>query len=157
MGVLRSLLEPDTTAVLLGPRAPASRRSSTRSSARSGEDQRGARVRPARAAHHRHPRAARAPVRRVLIDTPGIRVAGLWDGTGESFNDIDSLAAGCRFTDCGHDTEPGCAVREALDPERVAAWRKLQRELAWVTDRRAAQRQRDEWHKQITRQMRKSG
>jgi ribosome biogenesis GTPase / thiamine phosphate phosphatase len=89
-----------------------------------------------------------------LIDTPGIRVAGLWDGTGESFADVDTLAADCRFADCEHRTEPGCAVREQLDPERLAAWRKLQRELEWVQDRRAAQRKRDEWHKQITRQLR---
>jgi ribosome biogenesis GTPase len=82
-------------------------------------------------------------------------VAGLWDGTGETFADVDELAPLCRFADCGHETEPGCAVRDAIDPERLAAWRKLQRELAWVTDRRAAQRQRDEWHKQITRQLRR--
>ena len=67
-----------------------------------------------------------------LIDTPGIRVAGLWDGTGDSFADVDTLAANCRFADCGHDSEPGCAVRAELDPERIAAWRKLQRELAWL-------------------------
>ena len=73
-----------------------------------------------------------------LIDTPGIRIAGLWDGTGESFADVDDLALQCRFPDCAHDTEPGCAVGDVLDAERIAAWRKLQRELAWVEDRRAA-------------------
>jgi ribosome biogenesis GTPase len=89
-----------------------------------------------------------------LIDTPGIRVAGLWDGTGDSFADVDTLAANCRFTDCGHDSEPGCAVRAELDPERIAAWRKLQRELAWVDDRRAASRERERRHKEITRYLR---
>ena len=89
-----------------------------------------------------------------LIDTPGIRVAGLWDGTGDSFADVDDLAAQCRFADCGHDSEPGCAVRAALDPERIAAWRKLQRELAWVNDRRAASREREQRHKEITRYLR---
>jgi len=85
-----------------------------------------------------------------LIDTPGIRVAGLWDGTGESFADVDELATQCRFGDCAHETEPGCAVRAQLDPERVAAWRKLQRELAWVEDRRAASRAREQRGKEIT-------
>ena len=89
-----------------------------------------------------------------LIDTPGIRVAGLWDGTGESFADIDELATQCRFGDCAHETEPGCAVRAGLDPERVAAWRKLQRELAWVEDRRAASRERDARGREISLYMR---
>ena len=76
------------------------------------------------------------------------------DGLEQAFADVVELAAACRFADCEHRTEPGCAVREEIDPERLAAWRKLQRELEWVEDRRAAQRKRDEWHKQITRQLR---
>lgn len=158
MGVLRSLLAPGTTAVLLGASGTGK---STLVNALLGEERMKTNEVRASDRRGRHTTVTREllalPSGASLIDTPGIRVAGLWDGTGESFNDVDSLAAECRFADCGHDTEPGCAVREALDPERVAAWRKLQRELAWVTDRRAAQRQRDEWHKQITRQMRKSG
>jgi ribosome biogenesis GTPase / thiamine phosphate phosphatase len=155
MGVLRSLLTPGTTAVLLGASGTGK---STLVNALLGEERMKTGEVRASDRRGRHTTVSREllalPSGASLIDTPGIRVAGLWDGTGESFNDVDSLAAECRFADCGHDTEPGCAVREALDPERVAAWRKLQRELAWVTDRRAAQRQRDEWHKQITRQMR---
>ena len=155
MGVLRSLLTPGTTAVLLGASGTGK---STLVNALLGEERMKTNEVRASDRRGRHTTVTREllalPSGASLIDTPGIRVAGLWDGTGESFNDVDSLAAECRFADCGHDTEPGCAVRAALDPERVAAWRKLQRELAWVTDRRAAQRQRDEWHKQITRQMR---
>ncbi|MDA0173067.1 ribosome small subunit-dependent GTPase A [Solirubrobacter taibaiensis] len=158
MGVLRSLLTPGTTAVLLGASGTGK---STLVNALLGEERMKTNEVRASDRRGRHTTVTRElltlPSGASLIDTPGIRVAGLWDGTGESFNDVDSLATECRFADCGHDTEPGCAVREALDPERIAAWRKLQRELAWVTDRRAAQRQRDEWHKQITRQMRKSG
>ena len=69
-----------------------------------------------------------------LIDTPGIRAFGLWDvdrGTlEEAFEDIARAGAGCRFADCTHGDEPGCAVREAVDRGEVAraryrAWRRL--------------------------------
>ena len=72
----------------------------------------------------------------LIVDTPGMRELGLWD-VGESleavFDDVAALAASCRFADCGHDTEPGCAVIAAaragtLDRERLESWRKLQRE-----------------------------
>jgi ribosome biogenesis GTPase len=72
----------------------------------------------------------------MLIDTPGMREMGMWDaqaGLDEVFSDIADLAAGCRFSDCAHDGEPGCAVQAAAcnDPathERLAALRKLERE-----------------------------
>jgi ribosome biogenesis GTPase / thiamine phosphate phosphatase len=81
----------------------------------------------------------------MVIDTPGLRELGLWSdaggGTAAAFGDVEELAAGCRFDDCRHQTEPGCAVRAALEDgrlaaDRFAAWEKLQRELAWV-ERRA--------------------
>jgi ribosome biogenesis GTPase len=64
----------------------------------------------------------------LLIDTPGLREVGLWDGAVSAFDDIEAAAAGCRFADCAHDTEPDCAVLETIDPERIEAWRKLVRE-----------------------------
>lgn len=72
----------------------------------------------------------------ALIDSPGIREVGLWidpDAVDESFEDIDELAAGCRFADCQHESEPECAVTEALASgalaaERLEAWRALRRE-----------------------------
>jgi ribosome biogenesis GTPase len=72
----------------------------------------------------------------VLIDTPGIRAVGLWVDPGavaQTFSDIDALAAGCRFDDCGHDTEPGCAVAAAVDDgvlsaSRLSSWHDLRRE-----------------------------
>lgn len=78
------------------------------------------------------------PAGGVLIDTPGLREVGLWDasdGLDATFEDIAALCAHCRFADCGHGREPGCAVRAelergALSPERFAAYLKLQRELA---------------------------
>ena len=74
----------------------------------------------------------------VIIDTPGIRAVGLWtdpDAVDEAFSDIGAIATNCRFRDCQHDTEPGCAVREAiadgsLTLSRHAAWRQLRREAA---------------------------
>ncbi len=78
------------------------------------------------------------PGRGLILDTPGMRELGLADDDGgidAAFSDIDELAAGCRFHDCRHDREPGCAVRGAiaagsLDPARLANRRKLDREVA---------------------------
>lgn len=75
----------------------------------------------------------------LILDTPGMRELGLWDaesGVSSAFADVDGLAAQCRFHDCSHRTEPGCAVRAALaegtlDSGRWQAYGKLQRELAF--------------------------
>jgi len=83
-------------------------------------------------------RLLRLPSGALLVDTPGMRELALWDadeGLDEAFEDVTGLFSQCRFNDCGHAGEPGCAVGDAiaagrLDPERFAAWRKLQRELA---------------------------
>lgn len=79
----------------------------------------------------------------TLIDTPGLRGVGMWDadaGIAAVFPEIDDLAQHCRFTDCAHETEPGCAVRAAveqgdLDARRVESHRKLRRENEWVAAR----------------------
>jgi len=62
----------------------------------------------------------------LIIDTPGMRELQLWDadeGIGEAFDDIALLAGGCRFRDCRHDHEPGCAVKAAVDREELDAGR----------------------------------
>ena len=72
----------------------------------------------------------------LLVDTPGMRELALYDdldGVDAAYADVVELAASCRFRDCQHRTEPGCAVAAAiddgtLDPARLVAWRKLQRE-----------------------------
>ena len=82
----------------------------------------------------------------LVIDTSGLRELQLWessDGLTEAFDDVAQLEAECRFNDCGHETEPGCAVREAirsgsLPAERLDSYRKLQRELARLERRRDA-------------------
>jgi ribosome biogenesis GTPase len=90
----------------------------------------------------------------LLIDMPGLRRIALWTGGEEAFAEIEELASSCRFTDCQHESEPGCAVREEVDPQRLRAWRKLQREEAWVRDRQAASRERERAGRGSARQVR---
>ena len=76
----------------------------------------------------------------VLIDTPGLRELALWESDGglaQVFADIDELAEHCRFRDCAHEREPGCAVRDVVDADRLDSWRRLGRELARMVDDRA--------------------
>ncbi len=90
----------------------------------------------------------------MVIDTPGIRELQLWDGGGidEAFADVEALAAGCRFNDCSHATEPGCAVNAALASgelatERYGSWLTLQRELRAIAIRSDARLRREEKRK----------
>ncbi|MFD9378235.1 ribosome small subunit-dependent GTPase A [Streptomyces sp. NPDC059999] len=92
----------------------------------------------------------------VLIDTPGLRGVGLWDaevGVGQVFSEIEEYARECRFHDCGHEAEPGCAVLAALEsgelPERrLDSYRKLLREnqrIVAKTDARLRSEIRRDW------------
>lgn len=96
-----------------------------------------------------------------LIDTPGIRGVGLVadaDALDTTFADVAELAEGCRFGDCSHTREPGCAVQEAvadgtLPARRLDSWRRLAREAAYQArrvDARLAAEERDRW-KRLTR------
>jgi ribosome biogenesis GTPase len=86
-----------------------------------------------------HREIVRLPGGALVVDTPGMRELALWDaeeGTTATFPDIEEVAAGCRFSDCRHEEEPGCAVRQAVDDgtlpnERVEGFRRLRRELAY--------------------------
>jgi ribosome biogenesis GTPase len=91
----------------------------------------------------------------VLIDNPGMRAVGLWggeEGLSGAFEDIEALAVDCRYADCRHDREPGCAVRAALErgdlaEERMRSYRKMERELTFLAERqdgRARQRAREQ-------------
>lgn len=83
----------------------------------------------------------------MLIDTPGMREIQIWADDAAlsgSFEDIESIAARCRFNDCSHESEPGCAVQEAiregqLAATRLASYRKLQRELTFFAAKQDAQ------------------
>lgn len=76
----------------------------------------------------------------LVLDTPGMRELHLWDGEESfhlTFDDIEALVGGCRFNDCRHQEEPGCAIREAItegviDAARYQSYEKLQKELKHV-------------------------
>ena len=103
----------------------------------------------------------------VVIDTPGLRgvaLAGSQEGLAKAFSDVEELALACRFADCGHAGEPGCAVQASIDAgdlsaERMGSWRHLQRELAFQarrTDARLRAEERSRW-KQVHRAQRARG
>jgi ribosome biogenesis GTPase len=105
----------------------------------------------------------------MLIDTPGMRELQLWSedsAVSETFDDISQIAMGCRFRDCSHGTEPGCAIRAALEDGSLDAGRyenylKMQRELRFLErrqDQRLAQQEKERWKRihQIQKQLKKS-
>jgi ribosome biogenesis GTPase len=101
-----------------------------------------------------HRELVRLPGGALVIDTPGLRELQFWEGdVSAAFEDIEILAADCRFRDCAHAREPGCAVLEAVDDgtlalDRLRSWRKFQRELEAVaarTDRRLRIARKKRW------------
>jgi ribosome biogenesis GTPase len=104
------------------------------------------------------------PCGALVIDTPGLRELQLWEGdsgVSEAFEEITELAQQCRYTDCRHENEPGCAVRAAteagtLDPARLASHQKLRRELDSFERRqdKRAQAEEKKRNKSIHKQMR---
>ncbi len=117
-----------------------------------------------------HRQLIRLPSGGLVIDTPGLRELQLWtdeEVLNRSFDDIAELAGYCRFSDCSHTSEPGCAVMRAveaglLERSRLDSYLKLQKELAYLERRqnqKAAGNEKAKW-KQITktiRKMRKDG
>ena len=95
-----------------------------------------------------------------VVDMPGVRGLGLWDadaGIEAAFADVEQLAEQCRFRDCRHQDEPGCAVRAAVEagdiaPERFASYQALKQETATLRTRREeARRMRGEKASDTTR------
>ncbi|WP_306451820.1 ribosome small subunit-dependent GTPase A [Actinomadura formosensis] len=111
-----------------------------------------------------HRELIRLPGGGVLIDTPGLRAVGLHDsrsGIQQVFAEIEDLAVDCRFSDCTHVSEPGCAVHAAiaagsLPQRRLDSYRKLLRESAWAASREDARlrAERDNQRKAISRHLR---
>jgi ribosome biogenesis GTPase len=144
LDTLESVLTPGRTVALIGPSGAGKSTLINRlagaellpTAAVRESDQRG-----------RHTTVARElvllPSGAILVDTPGLRSVGLWDadqGFEEAFADIETLAAECRFDDCRHRSEPGCAVlaavaRGSLDRERLQAYLRLDGELDQLADR----------------------
>ena len=155
------------TVVLLGPSGAGK---STLANALLGEERLGTRAVRAGDGKGRHTTVRREllplPGGLVLVDTPGLRTVGLGgEGTGESlqrtFADVEDLAVDCRFGDCSHTAEPGCAVLAAigagvLGQRRLDSYRKLEREQEWFaarTDARLRAERAGRW-KAIHRQQR---
>jgi ribosome biogenesis GTPase len=133
---VRALLAPGRTAVFVGPSGAG--KSTLVNALLGAAVQETEAVRP-RDARGRHRTTGRTlflvPDGGALIDGPGVRELKLWDAEGieAAYEDVAEVGARCRFRDCRHEDEPGCAVRAAveegtLDPERVAGLRKLEAE-----------------------------
>ena len=90
----------------------------------------------------------------MIIDTPGMRELGMWEaseGLADAFADVEQYLGRCRFSDCKHETEPGCAVKAAiaageLDIQRWESYRKLKAE---AIDKAEMLRRKNEWHKSL--------
>ncbi len=141
---LEAFLRPGVTAVLLGSSGVGKTTLRNRLSFADAEP-----TAPVRASDDRgrHTTTRRELVRlrtgAVMVDTPGLRHIEAWEtpDAGGAFADIEALVGACRFADCSHDGEPGCAVAEAiaegrLDAARVAAWARQEREQAWLERRK---------------------
>jgi ribosome biogenesis GTPase / thiamine phosphate phosphatase len=138
LDALARSLRPGRTAVLLG--SSGAGKSTLANRLTGGEVMRTGAVRDDGRGRHTttHRQLVRLAGGALLIDTPGMRELQLWSadaGLDAAFADVEALAARCRFGDCAHEGEPGCAVRAAvqagrLDAERLASWHRLRRELA---------------------------
>jgi ribosome biogenesis GTPase len=113
-----------------------------------------------------HRELIRLPQGALLIDTPGLREIQLWvsaDSLEDTFAEVADLAQQCRFRDCRHQGEPGCAVQAAiakgtLNPDRVHSYQKMQREVAYLErkqDQRASALEKAKW-KSIHKTLRRS-
>lgn len=97
----------------------------------------------------RHRQLLVLPNGALLVDTPGLRELQVWEGDVDSaFADVAEIASACRFNDCAHETEPDCAIQEALetgalDPERWASYLKLERELRSIERRKRSRVDRE--------------
>ena len=146
---VRALLAPRRTFALLGSsgvgKSTLVNRLAGRHLMRTGEARRDGRGRHTT----RHRQLLVLPGGAIFVDTPGLRELQVWEGDLESaFADVAELAAECRFSDCAHETEPDCAVREALeggvlDPGRWANYLELQRELRALEARRSSRVHRE--------------
>jgi ribosome biogenesis GTPase len=149
LDAVRELLQPARTFVLLGSSGAGKSTLANSLAGRTVMETGGLRN-DGRGRHTtRHRQLLVMPDGAILIDTPGLRELQVWEGDLDSaFADVAELAAQCRFGDCAHETEPDCAVREALatgdlDGGRWSSYLKLQRELRSIEARSSRRLQRE--------------
>ncbi len=95
----------------------------------------------------------------MIIDTPGMREIGMWEvseGLSDAFQDVEIWLGQCRFSDCAHRSEPGCALRAAvkrgeLDEARLESYLQLKAEAEFADDKAAFLRRKQQWHKEISK------
>jgi len=100
----------------------------------------------------------------MIIDTPGMRELGMWNvstGLGEAFSDVEQYFGRCRFSDCQHKTEPGCAVKAAIESgelsiERWDSYVSLKREAKFAEDKAGYMRQKQQLGKDIAKWIRQN-
>ena len=169
---LRTLLEPGSTACLLGSSGVGK---SKLTNALLGEERQVTKALREDDSKGRHTTTHRelfaVPGGGLLIDTPGLRTVGVLGSEGAlsaTFDEVEAVARQCRFSDCRHETEPGCAVRAAIEagtlaPERVASHHKLEAERHYAElraderARREADRKLGRFFKQHKKELRRRG
>lgn len=156
---LREVIRDNRTAVLIGPSGAGK---STLANALIGEDRQATREVRTSDGRGRHTTVARElvtiPGGGILIDTPGLRAVGLTgseEGISSAFSDIQQVAADCRFRDCTHSDEPGCAVRAAVESgalprDRLDSFHKLTREAQVAAAKTDARLRQEEEQKSKT-------
>ncbi|MBQ2806633.1 MAG: ribosome small subunit-dependent GTPase A [Clostridia bacterium] len=103
----------------------------------------------------------------MIIDTPGMRALGMWDvtlGMGSAFADVEQYLGCCKYSDCRHQSEPGCAIKQAIESgeltlSRWESYLALKKEARYADDKEGFLRDKREWHKALskgTKQLKKS-
>lgn len=95
----------------------------------------------------------------MLIDTPGMRELGMWElnsGLKDAFPEVEQYLGCCRFRDCRHETEPGCAIRQAiangtLSMERWKSYCALKKEAGYASETASYLKEKEKWHKEISK------
>lgn len=164
--LLKTYLKPGDTVALLGSSGVGK---STITNALMGTERHAVQSVRTSDSHGRHTTTHREllllPSGGLIMDTPGMREIQIWageDSLQDTFADIEAIAEQCRFRDCRHTTEPGCAIQQALndgrlDHHRLANYQKLQKEVAYLArrqDQRSQLAEKERW-KQIHKALRK--